>query len=179
VNYDPGLARVILTRTPHVLRASLDGLPGEWLDAPEGPGAWSPREVACHMADLEGDGWLPRVRTILEHGDGRPLAGVQRERFRERFADAPLGVVLDAFAAARAGNIQALDGLGLDEALLMKKGLHPDLGAVSLAQLLSTWVVHDLTHLAQIDRALAAQYRDAVGPWSEYLSVLRARGSVA
>ncbi|HET9983957.1 MAG TPA: DinB family protein [Longimicrobiales bacterium] len=177
MDYDPALARAILTRTPDLLRTWLPGLPAEWLDAPEGPGAWSPRDVACHLADLEGDGWLPRVRIILEHGTARPFVGIERERFRERFAGAPLGAVLDEFAAARARNIEALDGLGLDPALLATRGRHPVFGEVTLAQLLSTWVVHDLTHLAQISRALAAQYREAVGPWIQNLSVLRARGS--
>lgn len=177
MDYDPALARAILIRTPDVLRTWLLGLPAEWLDAPEGPGAWSPRDVACHLADLEHDGWLPRIRTLLEAGMERPFSGIERERFRERFAGAPLGVVLDEFAAVRTRNIEALDALGSDAALLAARGRHPVFGEVSLAQLLSTWVVHDLTHLAQISRALAAQYREAVGPWIRNLSVLRARGA--
>lgn len=179
MDYDPLHARALLTRTPAVLRAWLDGLPEAWLDAPEAPGAWSPREVACHMADLEDDAWLPRARAILEHGAGRRLPDVDRERFRERFAGVPLAEVLDRLAAARAANLEALAGLHVDAAALDTRGLHSALGEVTLAELLSAWVVHDLTHLAQISRALAAQYRAAVGPWSAYLSVLRARGSAS
>ena len=173
MKYDPGSARAVLVRTPHVLRSLLDGLPSAWLDASERPGAWSPREVAAHMADLERDAWLPRARVILEHGADRVLPDVDRERFRRTFADAPVKVVLDAFEEARAANVEALDGLHLDERALNTVGRHGALGSVRLSELLSTWVVHDLTHLAQISRALASRYRDPVGPWADYLSILR------
>lgn len=174
MNYDPVLARALLARTPGVLRAWLPGLPAEWLDAPAGPSAWSVRDVACHLADLEGDDWWPRVRMILERAE-RPFPKVDRERFRERFAGASLDAVVDAFEAARARNLEALEALAPNATLLELRGWHPDLGAVTLGQLLSTWVVHDLTHLAQISRTLAVRYRDAVGPWSAYLGVLRPR----
>jgi hypothetical protein len=177
MKYDGESARALLTRTPSVLQALLADLPETWLDAPEGPGAWSPRDVACHLADLERDGWLPRVRAILEHGADRPLPAIDRERFRERYAGASLEVVLDDFRRARESNLRELDGLALDDAALARVGRHPTLGEVRLSQLLSAWVVHDLTHLAQIARALASQYREEVGPWIEFLSILRARGS--
>lgn len=165
----------LLVRTPAVLRAHLLGLPAQWLDAPEAPDAWSPRQVVCHLADLERDAWLPRVRHILEHGRAHPLPGVARERFREVYAFAPLETVLDDFQAARAANLHALDALHLDDGALSTTGRHARLGDVRLSHLLSTWVVHDLTHLAQITRTLAAQHREAVGPFVEFLSILRTR----
>lgn len=177
MKYDTGSARALLTRTPSVLRAMLQGLPNVWLDAPEGPGAWSPRDVACHMADLEKDGWLPRVRVILQHGTDRPLPGIERERFRVRYVDETLDTVLDDFQTARETNLRGLHELGLDDASLEASGRHHLLGTVRLTQLLSTWVVHDLTHLAQISRAMASQYREEVGPWAEFLSILRPRSS--
>lgn len=177
MNYDPVLARAILERTPRVVRAMLAGLPSEWLDAPEGPGAWSPRDVVCHLADLEHDAWLPRLRTILEHGRGRPLRAVERERFRLEFHGVPLEVVLDEFATVRDANLQDVNELVADDRALAMHGRHPDFGDVEVGQLLATWVVHDLTHLTQISRTLAVQYRDAVGPWREYLSVLAAKDS--
>lgn len=175
MRYDPTLARALLARTPSVLRAQLLGLPEEWLEAPEGPGAWSPREVACHLSDLERDAWLPRARHILEHGRARPLPPVDRERFRERCAHLALERVLDEFEAARAANLRELGELPVEEGTLAAAGTHDRLGEVRVSHLLSAWVVHDLTHLAQVNRALAAQYRDEVGPWSEFLSVLRPR----
>lgn len=175
MKYDIASARPLLARTPSVLRAMLQDLPPEWLDAPEGPGAWSPREVACHMADLEHDAWLGRARAILEHGSERPLPGVDRERFRSRYAHASITQVLDDFERTRATNLDTILGMRLDTDALRSTGRHPDLGEVRLSQLLSTWVVHDLTHLAQINRAMAAQYRGEVGPWVDFLSVLRNR----
>jgi len=175
MKYETESAKAILVRTPAVLRAMLQGLPDAWLDAPEGPGAWSPREVACHLADLEQDAWIPRVRAILDHGSTRPLPGIERERFRARYAHAGLDVALDEFRDAREANLRALDGLELGDAALAAMGRHPVLGEVRLSQLLSTWVVHDLTHLGQVSRALAAQYREEVGPWTDFLSILRAR----
>jgi len=172
---DPTTAKPLLARTPAVLRAMLTGLPAAWVDAPERPGAWSPREVACHVADLEEDGWLPRMRWILDHGSARPMPGVERERFRERYAETPLEMVLDDFASFRRANLEALDELSLDEAALRTAGRHERFGEVRLSNLLSTWVVHDLTHLAQINRALASQYREEVGPWVEFLSILEPR----
>jgi hypothetical protein len=178
MKYDTASARALLVRTPAVLRAMLQGLPGAWLNAPEGPGAWSPREVACHLAELEPYAWLPRIRTVLEHGAAHPVPGVEPERFRERYAGVPLEAVLDDFQAAREANLRALDTLEVGAAALETVGRHRVLGEIRLSELLSTWTVHDLTHLAQVSRALAAQYRDEVGPFAGYLSVLRARGSV-
>jgi hypothetical protein len=168
-------ARPLLARTPAVLRALLEDLPDVWLDAPEDPGAWSPRDVAAHLADLESDGWLPRVRAILDHGSGRPMPCVERERFRARYAGAPLKVILADFDTFRRTNLEALDELRLDDDALDATGLHESFDEVHLSNLLATWVVHDLTHLSQISRTLAAQYREEVGPWVEFLSILRPR----
>lgn len=178
MEYDSGDARVLLGRTPSTLAAMLEGLPDAWLDAPERPGAWSAREVVSHVADLEQDGWLPRVRWILEHGASRDLPGIDRERFRQRHAGVPLSDVLEEFRRARESNLASLDELVAAGTDLMAEGRHPTFGRVTLSQLLSTWVVHDLTHIAQIARCLAVQYGDAVGPWASFLSVLRERRSV-
>ena len=177
MKYDETSARELLLRTPSVLRALVQGLSARWLDAPEAAGGWSPREVACHMADLEGDAWLPRVRAILSHGSDRPLPDVDRERFRERYQDTRIEEVLDDFQAAREANVAALSELGVEDEALAAVGRHHVLGEVRLSQLLSTWVVHDLTHLAQINRALASQYSEEVGPWIDFLSILQSRNS--
>lgn len=169
--------RMQLARGPAVFRAMVAGLPAERLDAPEGPGAWSAREVVCHVADLERDGWIPRARTILERGTTVPLPAIERERFRTRYAGVPLETVLDEFERLRRANLHELDGPELRGAL-DRTGRHEVLGEVRLSQLLSTWVVHDLTHQAQIARALASSWREAVGPWSRFLSVLREREEV-
>jgi len=178
LDYSPALSRAMLARTPELVRVWTAELPGAWLDAREHPGAWSVREVVCHVADLELDAWMPRVQAMLaERADGGPGGGsvfkpLNRERFRVSFAGLPLAAVLRTFAKTRERNLVALDELRLDDEALARRGAHPDLGEVTVAQLLSTWVVHDHTHIAQIARTLAAQYGRAVGPWRAYLSVL-------
>lgn len=179
MRYDAASAEALMRRTPLLLSVLLDGLDPAWLDAPEGPGAWSPREVASHMADLERDAWIPRVRALLRSGTREPLPAVEPERFRATYADAPIGTVLDDFRRFRSANLRELVDLAPDEATLAGRGRHHRLGEVRLSELLSTWAVHDLTHLSQICRALAAQYRGEVGPWAAYLSVLRPRAAEA
>jgi hypothetical protein len=129
----------------------------------------------AHLADLEQDAWIGRAEILLEHGAARPLPGIDRERFRYRFPEATLGFVLDEFERARAANLGALERMRLTDRELELLGKHATQGDVRLSELLSAWVVHDLTHLAQIVRTIAAQYRDEVGPWIRYLSVLRER----
>lgn len=151
----------------------LEGLSDAWLGAPESPRGWSPRDIACHLADLEQDGWMPRLKTMLQYGTDRVLPGIDRERFRDRYSAIPMTVVLADFRRYREKNLRSLEALRLDPDQLHQVGRHHVLGEVRLSQLLSAWVVHDLTHLAQISRALASQYRAEVGPWTEFLSILR------
>lgn len=168
----PPQVEEILRRTPGVLRLLLLGVPPAIIDRPERPGAWSPADVVRHLADLERDGWLPRIHTILDHGDSRPLPAIDRERFRGRMAGRPIEAVLDEFEALRSANLVVLGRLELTPGMLAAVGRHPSLGPVTLSELVHSWAVHDLTHLAQVTRGLAAPFRDAVGPWREYLRVL-------
>lgn len=162
----------ILGRSPAVLDALVGQLPRDWLRIQEGEGTWSPMEIACHLADLERDAWIPRVRVILEHGRDRTLPPVDRERFRERFDGATLAYALNEFRTTRAANLEELADLNLDESALETPGSHPELGTVRLSELLAAWAVHDLTHLGQITRVLASASRDEVGPWASYLRIL-------
>ena len=175
MEYDVSSAEPLLERTPRVLHAITSKLPPTWLDAREKAGAWSTREVVFHMADLERDAWLVRADTFLEPGSRGVLGGVERERFRRRYADVSVDEALEDFRRLRVANLETLRSYGLGEADLHRECRHPDFGVVRLSHLLSTWVVHDLTHLAQISRTLAAQYHEAVGPWADFLSVLEPR----
>jgi hypothetical protein len=161
----------ILRRTPDVLRALLHDLPGDWLHGREAPEAWSPYQVCGHLLHVEECDWLDRTRVILEHGTGRVFEPVDREAGFARFRGWPLSDLLDSFASTRQANLteltRLLAGGGLD-----RRGVHPDFGEVTLAQLLATWVVHDLNHLGQVGKTMAKQYADAVGPWRAYLPIL-------
>jgi hypothetical protein len=166
-------ARQILERTPATLRALLRGLSDPWLGAAEGPDTWNPREVVAHLADLEETDWVTRARIIVKEGEERPFPPIDRVAFRTKLAGKSLDELLAIFAERRAGNLQAIAQLHVKSDDLRRTGTHPTFGRVTLAQLLATWAVHDLTHLAQIVRVLAKRYDRDVGPWKEFLGVLK------
>jgi hypothetical protein len=138
----------------------------------EGPESFSPKDVIGHLIHGEETDWLPRVRRILEHGESRAFTPFDRFGFREKNRSVPVAELLARFARLRAENLDALEALKLQPADLERRGTHPALGAVTLRQLLATWVVHDLDHLGQVSRVMAKQYRAEVGPWVEYLGIL-------
>lgn len=163
----------ILTRTPATLNALLRDLPRAWTEATEGPGTWSPYDVLGHLIHCEKTDWLRRLEIILEHGESRPFDPVDREaQFRES-KEKPLSALLDEFAELRQGNLKRLRELNLQPAQLELKGRHPALGPVTARQLLATWTAHDLAHMLQVNRVMAKRYRQATGPWAEYLSVMK------
>lgn len=165
-------ASEILRRTPEALRALLDGLPEPWLGSNEGPGTWCAAEVLAHLADLERQDWIPRLRIILDEGPAHPFDPVDPRAFKETLESRNVSELLAIFAERRASSLRALEAMRLAGADLERPGAHPELGAVDLGQLLATWAVHDLNHLAQIARVMAKRYDSAVGPWKEYLSIL-------
>lgn len=163
-----------LRRTPLVLRALVGSLPEPWLEATDGPGTWSPLQVLRHLVWGEVDDWIPRARVILEHQDRLAFPPFDREAGEGNYAGWQAGALLDEFERLRAANLASLDAMKLGAEHLTLPGLHPSLGRVTMGQLLATWVAHDLSHCTQISRTLARQYQDAVGPWREFMSVLRA-----
>ncbi|HEX4594327.1 MAG TPA: DinB family protein [Bryobacteraceae bacterium] len=165
-------AKLLLARTPPVLSGLLNGLPQAWLDCREGPKTFSPIDVLGHLIYGEQVDWMPRMQIILEHGEAKPFDPFDRVGFDEIISGKSIGELLTTFAALRKHSLEALSALKLQPAMFACKGTHPALGQVTLGQLLATWVVHDLGHLAQIERVMARQYRDAVGPWRQYLPIL-------
>lgn len=162
----------LLRRTPGVLRAFLAGLPDNWTTATEGRGTWSPYDVVGHLIHGERADWIPRIEHILAHGDTVPFPPFERDAMFEASKGRTLAELLDTFDDERTRSLARLGELALTPADLERTGLHPAFGQVRLGQHLSTWVVHDLTHINQIARTMAAQYADAVGPWRAYLSIL-------
>lgn len=160
----------ILERTPSVVRELLGGLPARWIASNEGPDTFSAFDVIGHLVDGEETDWLPRIKIILAQGESTRF--VPFDRFRSKGAAETLEQRLDRFASLRRQNLEAVRSLGLRAEQLQLTGEHPELGTVTLAQLLATWAVHDLTHLAQIGRVMAKQYKGAVGPWVQYLPLL-------
>ncbi len=166
--------RVVLERTPSVLTAWLNGLPEEFIRTTEGEGTWSPYDVVGHLIHGERADWIPRARHILA-GETRPFDPFDRDAQFAESAGASLAKLLEEFAMLRRESLTALDEFHLTEDDLKRTGQHPAFGTVTLAQLLATWMVHDLDHLAQIARTIAKTQSVNVGPWSAYLSVLHDR----
>jgi hypothetical protein len=162
----------VLRRTPAAIRALLTDLPDAWLRATEGPDTWSPFDVLGHLIDGEETDWIPRARIILARGPTPAFEPFDRFRHLRLNRDTPAAELLDRFGRLRAANLAVLEGFRLTPADLALEGLHPELGRVTLRQLLATWVAHDLGHVGQIVRVMAKQYGAAVGPWRRYLPVL-------
>ncbi len=172
MEYQLDQAKEVLRRTPATLNALLRDLPNDWVLANEGPDTFSPYDVIGHLIEGEENDWIPRARIILEQGESQPFDKFDRFAMYEKSKGKSLSELLARFAELRGESLRQLDEMNLTPELLQKTGTHPALGIVTLSQLLSAWVVHDLGHIRQIVRVMAKQYRDAVGPWTAYLSIV-------
>ncbi len=161
----------ILERTPAVISRLLDDLPEDWTRVDEGPDTWSPRQVVAHLINGERTDWIPRARIILKQGNYRRFDPF--DRFADLGTQRPLRDLLEEFDRLRSENVATLRGWNLKEHDMELTGDHPEFGTVTMRQLLATWVVHDLSHIAQITRTMARAYTRAVGPWTAYFRVLQ------
>jgi hypothetical protein len=171
VEFDLDEAIPILERTPTVISALLDDLPETWTRVDEGPGTWSPREVVAHLINGERTDWIPRARIILKQEKYRRFDPF--DRFFDLKTPRPLKELLEEFESLRGENVATLRGWNLKEKDLALTGVHPEFGDVTMRQLLATWVIHDLSHIAQITRTMTRAYTEAVGPWTAYFRVLQ------
>ncbi len=172
MEFELNAAIAILERTPGTFAAMLGGLEPEWIDATEGAETWSPYVIVGHLIHGERSDWVPRAQIILGQGTDRRFAPYDRFAQFQESVGKSLADLLDEFARLRAANVQTLISWQLTERELALTGEHPAFGSVTLRQLLSTWVAHDLGHIAQAARVMAKQYREQVGPWRAYLPVL-------
>ncbi|HYW32076.1 MAG TPA: DinB family protein [Gemmatimonas sp.] len=164
MDFELDSAIAVLERTPRTLRVLLDGLPDGWTTGNEGPNTWSPHEVVAHLRHADRTIWLARAVIIRDHGEAMPFPEFDREGQRLDGIDMPLSALLDTFDEVRTENIRVLRSWQLDETDFARTGVHPAFGVVTMRQLLATWVAHDLSHITQIVRVMAKQYRKAVGP---------------
>ncbi|HWL93129.1 MAG TPA: DinB family protein [Phycisphaerae bacterium] len=162
----------ILRNTPRVLRALLDGLSDNWVTSNYGEKTFSPFDVVGHLIHGEKTDWMQRMRLILEYGESRPFEPFDRYAMYESSRGKQIGELLSEFESLRSANLMTLNDLNLTPTQMNLSGLHPALGRVTLGQLIATWVVHDLNHIHQIAKCMAYRYRDFVGPWKAYLSIL-------
>lgn len=162
----------ILRQTPGTLRSLLAGLSDAWIWNHAGADTWSPHNVVGHLIHCEETDWIPRARIILEHGESRPFDPVDRIAHLTRFKNQPLDQMLNRFEQLRRQNLAALQNMNITAEQLDRRGTHPALGAVTLRQLLATWVAHDLNHIGQVVEVMSKQYAEAVGAWEAFLPIL-------
>jgi hypothetical protein len=166
----------LLERTPGALEELLRGLPIEWTDANEGGDSWSPREIVAHLAHGDRTDWMPRVRHLLEFGESQLFPRFDRVGQRQAMDGKSMAEILEDFTAVRAVVLEELRAVNPGPAEMERRGRHATFGSVTLAQLLAAWAAHDLSHLHQISRVMAHQYREAVGPWTQFLGVMQCNG---
>ncbi len=164
----------LLERTPAAFNALLRGLPEFWARRNEGEGTWNAFEIVAHLIHCERVDWMPRAKIVLQHGEARTFDPLDRSG--NQSDGKPLGALLDEFALLRSASLVELRAINLEEQDLNRRGRHPSLGVVTLSQLLGAWAAHDLTHLHQLTRVMAHQYRETVGPWAKYLGVMQCAG---
>jgi hypothetical protein len=163
----------VLSRTPSALNSLLRDVSDDWTHKNEGGESWSPFDILGHMVHGERADWIPRARIIIDHGTARPFDPFDRFAMFEESKGKSMNDLLDEFDLLRRKSLEELESLNITPDKLQSPGTHPSLGEVTLAQLLSTWVVHDLSHTAQITRVMCRQYTDEVGPWAAYLPILK------
>lgn len=179
MNHDLQQTIAVLNRTPATLNALLRELPEPWTHTNEGPNTWSAYDVIGHLIHGERTDWMPRIRLILQFGENRAFEPFDRFAQARESQGKSLPQLLDEFGFLRSRNLDELRSLNLQPEDFNRRGKHPALGTVTLSELLAAWAAHDLTHLHQISRILAHQYRDAVGPWSKFMGVMQCGGHSA
>lgn len=170
MDFEIAKAIPMLRATPGVVSAMLEGLDDVWIQTNYGPETFSPFDVIGHLIHGERTDWMPRARIILEHGEDRAFDPFDRYAMYEDSKGKTINELLATFARLRVETVEALRAMELSAADLRKKGTHPELGTVTLENLLATWVIHDQNHIHQIAKCLAYQYREAVGPWSDFIT---------
>lgn len=173
MKFDLSKSILILERTPTVLNSLLRDLPSDWVSPNEGEDTWSPYDVIGHLVHGEKTDWLTRTKIILSKGDHKNFKPFDRFAQFEDSKGKSINQLLDDFRTLREDNLAELQSLNITELQLELQGKHPEFGTVTLNELLSTWVAHDLGHIAQISRVMAKQYEDEVGPWKAYLGILK------
>ncbi|WP_274364045.1 DinB family protein [Paenibacillus thermotolerans] len=172
MNFNMKEAIEVLERTPQSLEYFLSGLSDGWLQCNEGEGTWNVTEVIDHLIEAENTNWIPRLETIITEGESKTFPPFDRTSHLQENSNTSIEQKLHAFKTTRLNNIAKLKALIEPELHLDLTGKHPAFGVVKASELLSTWVVHDFTHIAQIVRVMAERYREDVGPWKQYLGIL-------
>ncbi|MBV1923416.1 MAG: DinB family protein [Flavobacteriaceae bacterium] len=162
----------VLERTPTILYSYLYNISEEWLYNNEGGDSWSPFDIIGHLIHGEKTDWIPRTKIILSNSDDKSFIPFDRFAQFENSKGKSINELLKEFLSIRVHNLKVLKSLEITPEKLKLTGIHPEFGSITLEQLLATWVVHDLGHIAQVSRVLAHQYKDEIGPWKAYIPIV-------
>jgi len=142
-----------LEETPRRFEAMLRQVPVEYL-------AWEPDTwdaipgeryaalgQACHVRDIEIDGYHVRVRRMLEE-ENPDLVSLDSDTLavERNYAADDLDGALQAFRQARAQTVRALRGLS--DAQWQRRGTFAEYGELTLHGLINYLASHDQQHLA-------------------------------
>jgi hypothetical protein len=162
----------ILECTPRTLRSLLSGLSEDWIFSDEGESTWSPFDIIGHLIEADKFNWMPRIEMIISKGQSEIFPPFDRfSQLRQNSKKSPDQLFYE-FSEIRQQNLEKLKSIITNGTSLEQTGVHPEFGVVRLRELLSTWTVHDLSHIAQITRVMANRYKEDVGPWKTYLRIM-------
>ncbi|MAL59750.1 MAG: hypothetical protein CMC14_06875 [Flavobacteriaceae bacterium] len=173
MEYQLDQAIEILERTPKVMKNLLLGLSEDWTHRNEGKDTWSPYDVIGHLVHGEKTDWMPRLEIVLSDSEIQTFTPYDRFAQFEMSKGKSLEELLREFETLRNENLNTLRSKNLSEKDLTRTAIHPSLGTITLKNMLAAWVVHDLGHIAQVSRVLAKQYKDEIGPWTQYLTIVK------
>jgi uncharacterized damage-inducible protein DinB len=172
IKFESNKSFEVLERTPGILKFFLNDLSNEWIKKNEGSESWSPYDIIGHLIHGEKTDWIPRAKIILSGQENRTFVPFDRFAQLREDQNRKISDMLQEFEDLRNRNLNFIKALELTDEMLERTGNHPEFGTVNLRQLLSTWVVHDLNHIAQICRVMSKQLQYEVGPWKNYLGIL-------
>ena len=139
----------VLRTFPAELLAEIGVLPETLLVWRPGPDEWCVKEVIGHLIEAEERGFASRVRTMLVDPAPVFLTWDPPAVARERRDDLrPAGELLNTFLEARLASAVLVEQLTGDD--LGRSGTHPEVGQLTIGDLLGEWVHHDREHLRQI-----------------------------
>jgi len=173
MNFELNKSIEILERTPKVLNTLLNGLSDEWINNNEGENTWSPYDIVGHIIFGEKTDWIVRIKTILSDYENKIFEPFDRFAQLNENQNRPIADLIEEFKILRKKNLNELESFNISRKDYEKVGIHPEFGNVTLKELISTWAVHDLGHIAQITRVMSKQYKNEVGPWINYLGILK------
>lgn len=152
-----------LERTPLILEAMLRGVCEELLLHNEGENTWNTKQVLAHLVYMEQNNWCKKLGLLLNNTSCKTFDQYSVKQQFQELVQKNSKQWLDEFIAIRTQSLQwlrqaQLNKLPVDDV----KGCLKQYGDITLRELLSTWVAHDLTHIHQISRIIAKNFKEVI-----------------